>query len=562
MRTKLFSLLLIPMLVACSNQTIDEEVIEEPIEEVESAEEIAARLQAEYEANEVIREYDLGEFYVPLPSPNDEVVLETETVKALYVTFNIAGLGFNEEDVNTYAEFITKTHNGESFDESRLESVNRLEEILGIVQATEINSLVIDVKDDRGLVGWPSNVQLVNDIKANWYVPWTDYQTLLDYLDANDVYKIARIVAFKDPYFAENNPEHAIQLKDGSGVYKDKSGFSWVNPFDEYVWKYNIAIAQEAALRGFDEIQYDYVRFPDNAAKYNPITVFSNRNDRAKDDAIEDFLIASRIALEPYKVNLAADVFGVITYSWNDQPEDIGQTWIKIAPQVDVICPMVYPSHYGEGFYGFTYPDAHPYEVVKEALLQGIEKNAALENGATIRPWLQGFTASWVKGYIEYDEDAMQAQIKATYDVGLEEYIIWMSSNRYLPQTFFTEDFNRYSQIEGVDQLGRSAEDALRRYLDYQIRNRLSFTYLLTPISERANDWNTYADNQSVKDAKLKSYGEVFISTDENGDYIALVNAKYQVAEEVVEIENAEYVISLEKGVYKVSEPIIETSTE
>lgn len=562
MRIKLISLLLLSLLVGCSSQeekpSNNDEVIDESQENIESEAEKTERLQAEYEANESLRKEELKEFYVPLPSPSDEVVLETEVVKALFVTFNIAGLGFNKDDVNTYAEYITKTHNGESFDVSRLESVNRLEEILGIVQATEINSLVIDVKDDQGLVGWPSDLQVVNDIGANWYVPWTKYQELLDYLDANNVYKIARIVAFKDPYFAESNPEHAIQLKDGTGVYKDNSGFSWVNPFDEYVWSYNIAIAQEAALRGFDEIQYDYVRFPDSAAKYNPITIFPNRNDRDKDEAIAEFLKTARLALEPYKVNLAADVFGVITYSWEDQPEDIGQTWIKMAPEVDVMCPMVYPSHYGEGFYGFTYPDAHPYEVVKEALLQGIEKNAAIENSAIIRPWLQGFTASWVKGYIQYDEDAMQAQIKATYDVGLEEYIIWMSSNKYLPQTFFTEDFSRYSAVDGIDNLGRTPEDALRRYLDYQIKNRFSFTYLLTPLSERDVDWDIYQTKQMENETKLKSYSDISFSTDENGTIVASVNAKYQKGEEVIEITDAKYLVTLEKGVYKITEVIFE----
>ncbi len=566
MRTKLLALLLITLLVGCSTQAeedpIEDEVILEPEEEVESEAEKAARLQAEYEANEVLRQEELQAFYVPLPSPSDEVILETETVKALYMTFNVAGLGFNEDDVNTYAEYITKTHNGESFDLSRLEKVNRLEEILGIVQATEINSLVIDIKDDTGLIGWPSDLQIVEEVGSNWSTRWTNPDVLMDYLEANDVYTIARIVAFKDPYFAENNPDHAIQLKDGSGVYTDRSGFSWVNPFDEYVWDYNIAVAQEAAYRGFDEIQYDYVRFPDSAATYNPITTFPYRDGQDKDEAIEAFLAKAHAALEPYKVNLAADVFGVITYSWNDQPEDIGQTWLKIAPQVEVICPMVYPSHYGEGFYGFTYPDAHPYEVVKQSLIEALEKNAAIEDSASIRPWLQGFTASWVPGYIEYDEDAIQAQIKATYDVGLEEYIIWMSSNKYLPQTFFTEDFNRYTAVEGVDDLGRTPEDALRHYLDAQIRNRLSYTYLLTPLDERVSDWDTYAEVQNAKDAKLKSYEEVNMTTDENGNIMALVHAKYQVGEEVVEIQESKYLISLEKGVYKISEPIIESQKE
>ena len=137
--------------------------------------------------------------------------------------------------------------------------------------------------------------------------------------------------AFKDKNFAVKNPEHSIQRKSGGTWLDPNSGnIPWINPFDQYVWDYNVAIAKEASLIGFDEIQFDYVRFPDGSKTYNPITEFPGRKGRDKDEAIAEFLEYSRKELEPYKVNLGADVFGLITRTWDDYPEDIGQTWILI----------------------------------------------------------------------------------------------------------------------------------------------------------------------------------------------------------------------------------------
>ena len=241
----------------------------------------------EREALEAARKSDLGEFYVPLPALGQEPALETVKAKALYVTANVAGFDFNEEDVAYYAEYIRALsgESGKPADNSRLDEVNKLEKALGICEATEINALVIDVKNDDGVVAWNSNIDIVNRIKSNSSAPFRNFEKLMTYLEKKNIYRIARIVAFKDPYLAEVESSHAIQLKAG-GVYKDYSGKMWVNPFDEYIWKYLSAISKEAALRGFQEIQYDYVRFPDDAKTYNPITEFPGRNGRDKDEGI------------------------------------------------------------------------------------------------------------------------------------------------------------------------------------------------------------------------------------------------------------------------------------
>ena len=537
---------------ACSKVDTPNVPTEEGPTQEELDKEAYEKLVEERRLLEETRKTELGEFYVPLPAIDQENELVTVEAKALYVTSNVAGFPFNLDDIEYYKNYILALKNGESFDESRLDQVNKLEKILGIAEATEINALVIDVKNDEGLVAWKSDVEIVNRVGSNWNTPMKDFDTLMNYLKEKEIYTIARIVAFKDPFFAKNNPDHAIQLNSG-GVYLDRSGFAWVNPFDQYVWDYVISISQEAALRGFDEIQYDYVRFPDNAKYYNPITYFPGRNDRDKDEAIRDFLLYAREKLDPYNVHVSADVFGVVTHSWDDKPEDIGQTWRMIANSTEYICPMIYPSHYGSGFYGFNVPDQYPYEVVRTALLEALERNAAQRNPAIIRSWYQGFTATWVKGYIPYEEDAIGKQIAAGVELGLNEYIIWNASNTYYPLSFFYEDkINSNVRVEGEDILERTPEEALKRYLDAQLFKRYSHQYLLTPMDDRAEDYDEFSSAIIESEFVLKNYEILSVNKNEDSTYTAQVNAKYSSKEGTATLENASYTIILEKDVYKI----------
>ena len=544
------------ILTACSK---DEPTNENPpVEKNPNQEELdrlkRERLIEERRVLEEERKATLGEFYVPLPNMDDPVEPYTVKAKALYMTSNVAGFNFNEEDIQYYANYILALSGqlGQAVDESRLGDVNKLEKILGIIEATEINAVVIDVKNDLGLVAWKSDIEIVNTIGSNWNTPMKDFNVLMDYLKSKEVYTIARIVAFKDPYFAENNPEHSIQLSAG-GVYKDKAGFAWVNPFDEYVWKYVVAISQEAALRGFDEIQYDYIRFPDNAKFYNEITTFPGRNGRDKDEAIEAFLVFAQEALEPYPVHVSADVFGVITHSWDDKPEDIGQTWHKIANNTEYISPMVYPSHYGRGYYGFDVPDQHPYEVIQIASREAIERNAALRNPAIIRHWYQGFTATWVKGYLLYEEDAIQKQIIAGIELGLDEYIIWNAGNTYYPMSFFYHDkVNHDLRQPGFDILGRTAEEAITRYLDAQRFKRTNNLYLLTPIDDRAEDYDQFVLEHQAKDIQLIDYSIQSVEAQADGSSLATVKVNYQSETQEAKLDDAKFTIILEKDVYKV----------
>ena len=508
----------------------------------------------EREEQEATRKSDLGEFYVPRPALGQETALKTVKAKALYVTANVAGFNFNEEDVAYYAEYIRALsgESGKPADGRRLDEVNKLEKALGICEATEINALVIDVKNDDGVVAWNSNIDIVNRIKSNSSAPFRNYEKLMNYLEKKNIYRIARIVAFKDPYFAEVESSHAIQLKVG-GVYKDYSGKMWVNPFDEYIWQYLSALSKEAALRGFQEIQYDYVRFPDDAKTYNPITEFPGRNGRDKDEGIEDFLKYINKELEPYQVHISADVFGISTHSWDDKPEDIGQTWRKIANQVDYICPMIYPSHYGQGLYGFKVPDQYPYEIVNLSLSEAIERNAAQKNPAIIRPWIQGFTASWVKGNIEYDAEAIGIQLAASADLGIDEYIIWNASNNYDPMSFYYQDLiKQKAKNSGEDRIARTPEASLKRYLDAEKNKKYSILYLLTPAAERPDEYDEFVKATERNPSSLKKYEIKELNKNEDGSWSAVVKTENsQSTGPAIESDTA-YQVVLEKEIFKI----------
>lgn len=527
-----------------------------------SEEAIQKALQDERDALEKTRQDALGEFYVPLPPLGEEKLLKTVKAKTLYITGNVAGFKFNEDHINYYVDYINALNgkSGKAPDASKLDTVNKLEKVLGIAKASEINAIVIDIKNDYGHVTWPSDIEIVSEVGSDIDVRFIDYAPLMDYLEANEIYTIARVVAFKDPLFAVAKPECAIQLKTG-GVYLDNAGDSWVNPFNQYVWDYVIAVSKEAALRGFDEIQYDYVRFPDRAAYYNPITEFPGRNDRDKDEAIEDFLAFARESLKPYNVHIAADVFGIVTHSWDDIPEDIGQTWRKIANQTDYICPMIYPSHYGTGLYGYETPDKHPYEISRLAIMEAIERNAAQKEPAIIRPWFQGFTATWVNGYIKYDAKAISDQMVAAWELGVEEYIIWNSGNNYNPMSFFYHDRINQTQLDNDrDLMDRTPEVALERFLKAQKSTRMTHLYLLTPIQDRDDDYDVFVEALKKNRAVLKSYKIQSIdkSSDNENDYLAVVSVSYTSDLGVFESETAEFGIIKENGVYKVKSPKIE----
>jgi hypothetical protein len=303
-------------------------------------------------------------------------------------------------------------------------SSRRMDEILRIARETEINSLVIDIKDATGYLSHASSVPLAREIGATGEIRVRDLPGLLSRLEAEGVYPIARIVVVKDPLLAEGRPELAIQDTAG-GVWIDSKEIVWLNPYEREVWDYHAAIAREVAEMGFPEIQWDYIRFPDAPESDMARAVFPGSEGRARVDAIRGFLLHAREELSDLPVRSTADVFGVTTSFRRDI--GLGQLWETFIDAVDVALPMVYPSHYWEGSFGYDEPNAYPYEVVRAALRDALRRSAAVDSAGATRPWIQAFTL----GEPAYGPAEIRAQIQAAYDVGIQEWILWNPSTRY-----------------------------------------------------------------------------------------------------------------------------------
>lgn len=504
------------------------------------------------------RKAEYKEFYVPLKPLDNPYIPTRKTVKGLYMKAHVAGSKFRTSQVSGYADYVKRLIGEKkgAVDEAIENETTTIEKMLGIIEATEVNALVIDIKEDGGYVTWPTDIKGVADIQREHPLDFEYYEPLLQYCKEKGIYTIARIVAFKDPYLAEKFPEHAMQLKTG-GLYRDGSGTPWVNPFDHFVWEYVVSIAKEAALRGFDEINFDYVRFPDNAAVYNETADFPGRDGKRKDKNIEDFLIYAGKELTPYDVFLSADVFGIVTQSWDDS-DDIGQTWRKISRVVDVICPMIYPSHYGTGWYGFDVPDQEPYDVTRAALREAIEKNASQEHVPVIRPWIQGFTATWVQGYKEYTPEVIADQIIAAHELGIEEYLVWNAENVYDPMTFVYQDRIHKVDTDTQDLLGRTAQEALEMYLMAQKKQKTKEEYLLTPPALRTSEFDDFDRYiREVTNRKLFEYGIDEIRERDGGGYEAEVSGLYNSLLGVHEMDHEQFLILKEHGVWKIYQDFI-----
>lgn len=301
-------------------------------------------------------------------------------------------------------------------------SPRKLARLIDIADQTEINSFVIDVKEG-GEVSYQSKVKLAIDAGAHrTYI--RNVSRLLDTLRAHNIYSIARIVVFKDPVLAAARPELAVKQKDGT-IWKDNKGKAWVDTYNRAVWDYNIALAREAIELGFSEVQWDYIRFTDAPMSYRARAVYPAAAGRTRQDAVREFMLYSREKLKDLKVPITADVFGLTVSTKGDM--GIGQEWEKMIDAVDVILPMVYPSHYIPGNYGLSAPNAYPYRVIYRSMQDAIERSRPFPNAATIRPWLQAFTL----GPPRYTPAHVRAQIQAVYDVGLKEWVLWSPGSNY-----------------------------------------------------------------------------------------------------------------------------------
>lgn len=399
-----------------------------------------------------------------------------------------------------------------------------MDELIRLVDETELNALVIDVKNDDGYLTCDLNVPFAEQIGAQkHYVK--DMPALIRKCKEKGIYLIARIVAFKDPVLAEAMPELSLHKTDGS-IFYDKSGLAWVNPYRTEVWDYLVSVGAAAVQLGFDEVQFDYVRFSTDSGM-KQVDFGDSAQGKTKMDAITGFTEYASEKLHDMGAAVSADVYGVVIDSRIDQ-EIVGQDYAEMCRSLDAISPMVYPSHYGPYNYNIPIPDAQPYDTVLAAMqaskmaLAGLdpktgakpEEEGAAESPvgvsgndaaagaedvsgndavsaesvsvsdaaetesasgndaagtenvsgselpapaamsdeeiaalapqagvrASVRPWLQDFTATWVKGHIPYGAEEIRAQIQAVYDAGYDEWILWNAANRYTEEGLYGPD--------------------------------------------------------------------------------------------------------------------------
>lgn len=319
----------------------------------------------------------------------------------------------------------------------------RFESLVNLVDTTDLNAMVIDIKEDYGYLTFEpeEGTELASLGIGKPYMK--DPRAILERMEEKQIYPIARVVVFKDTVLAEKKPEWSYT--DGSTVWKNGRGEAFVNPYMQEVWDYNVQIAIEAAKLGFKEIQFDYVRFPEGFEHRADTLQYSKGNyggdeydgTQSRVAAVTDFVAYAREKLKPYDVEVSVDIFG---YSATlPEAPGIGQNFSKISENVDVISSMIYPSHW-TSYFGIAKPDLEPYNLVAEYSKVENAKLAELEDPPVSRPWLQDFTASYLGAgnYKVYGKAEVEAQIKALNDHGIEEFLLWNAGNSYTQGVDYT----------------------------------------------------------------------------------------------------------------------------
>ena len=336
-------------------------------------------------------------------------------------------------------------------------------ELVKLVDETELNSIVIDVKDYSGYLSFvPKDEKLKEFVSKRCMAP--DMKEFLEKLHEKDIYVIGRITVFQDPVLTKLRPELAVKKKSDGGTWHDYKGLSFTDPGSKEVWDHHVAIAKEAYSIGFDELNFDYIRFPSDGPMQD--IAFAWSGNREKSEVLKDFFAYLSKELKPVGIILSADLFGMTTTNTDDL--NIGQVLEKAEPYFDYISPMVYPSHYPPSFMGFGNPNKYPYEVVKYSMDEAVKRLIATTTlvalrGAEpisttttpflyrkkatdplkLRPWLQDFDYGG-----NYDIAEVKAQMKAVYDAGLTSWMLWAPSNRYTRGALLPEELDAVPRSE------------------------------------------------------------------------------------------------------------------
>jgi hypothetical protein len=301
----------------------------------------------------------------------------------------------------------------------------RFYDLVKLADRTEINAFVVDVKDDTGYLTYRSEVPTAIAIGANSELRARDVRERLRVMREHGIHPIARIVVAKDPLLATRKPAWSVKHVNG-GLWRDRLDFAWVDAFNDSVWVYAAQLAAEAVKIGFAEVQYDYVRFPDEPESRLALAVFGGRRPgETKRQGVTRNLKLLRDRTRKMGVPFTIDVFGLTTSAAGDM--GIGQHWEDLVTSADVVLPMVYPSHYYRGHYNLKHPNSEPYKVIRRAMQDALRRSAPLGKTAEIRPYLQAFTL----GPPRYTPAHVREQIRAAEELGIKSWVLWNPRSAY-----------------------------------------------------------------------------------------------------------------------------------
>lgn len=299
--------------------------------------------------------------------------------------------------------------------------------LVNFIESSEVNALVINMKDSTGRVSFETTDPYIWAIGSSQNrIP--DIKDFIRTLHKKNIYTIARISVFQDPYFVSKRPDLAVKTKSGA-VWKDRKGLPWIDPAAKEFWDYIVLIAKEAEKVGFDELNFDYIRFPSDGDMFD-IAYDHWDGETPPAEVIRDFSAYLRANLGEINIPLSIDLFGLVTLHTDDL--NVGQVLEYVEPYFDYLSPMVYPSHYPVGFHGYQNPALHPYEIIYEAMTVASRRLlAASSTPSKLRPWIQDFDLGAV-----YDAEMIRKEKQAIYDAGLTSWMAWDAANRYTQEAY------------------------------------------------------------------------------------------------------------------------------
>lgn len=310
-------------------------------------------------------------------------------------------------------------------------SISRFEELVSLIKRTELNAIVIDLKDSFGKPAFDSSVSLARQVGIS-KGKIKDLPAVLSELHQNGIYVIARIVVFQDPALAAARSDLALKNSLGK-IWTDRKGVTWVDPASREVWEYNAALGREAAELGFDEINFDYIRFASDGAVSEIRYPFWD-GKIPKWEVMRLFYKYLRDELNDLDVPLSADLFGITV--WRDDDVNIGQRFADSLPYFDYVSPMLYPSHFPTGFEGWANPANYPYEIYKRSIARAEATRASTTaSRATLRPWIQDFDLG-----ADYDKEKVRAEIRGAMEEGATGWMLWNARNVYTEEALEKEE--------------------------------------------------------------------------------------------------------------------------